>query len=855
MNESKKPKLFISYSHLDEEQINQFIKHLAPLKNNGLIDEWYDRKIIAGQDLQKNIDNNLEDADIICLFISVDFLSSKACLREKADAIKLKKKKVITIIPIILAPCGWLDDKDLSPLLALPTDGKAISSFKDSNVAWNNVYDELKKVIEKENAIIQLKISGQFLSFLQSTELLSKAHSQKEEVLLDDIFVYPELARYDDLREYEKTESSEKLIDDFFNYSKALIAGEDQSGKTTLCKKLFIDLRQKSFVPIYISDKKNYYLGSIENKISKAFKEQYHESILLERIEKDRIVPIIDDFHFAKHKEKLVQALASYRNQIVIVDDIFGLNFRDENLIKSINHFKIQEFIPSLRNKLIKKWVLLTDNKSEVLQSDNTIYQNIDYKTEFVDTALGKIIGSGIMPAYPFFIVSVMSTYETFNKPLDQEITSQGYCYQALIYMYLRKQGVKNDEIDTYINFLSELAFYIHKEKKSELPVDDFKIFISSYTKKYNLPIKLDTLLKNLQKTNIFSLDSFNNYSFCYSYIYFFFVGKYLAEHLDNNKEIIDNLINNLHKNDNAYIAIFISHHSKNVYILDEIIVNALTLFEKYTPATLSDDELSFFDEKEDLIIKAVLPQSNNTAENEREKDLKEQDHIEQLNNKTELSIEESEEDDAYFREMRRSIKTVEVMGRIIKNRAGSLGKEKLESVFEEGMKIHLRILKSFIDLIKNEKSQQNIVDYISSRLNLIIEKEGITPSKDKLVKMSKSIFWNINFSIIYNFIDKIIRSLGSDKLTSIIEKVCDKENTPASFMVKQGILMWYNKNMQIDNIANRIDSDGFSKTARNIMKHKVVNHCRIHSVGFKEKQKIEYKLKIPSTMLITREK
>ena len=50
--------------------------------------------------------------------------------------------------------------------------------------------------------------------------------------------------------------------------------------------------------------------------------------------------------------------------------------------------------------------------------------------------------------------------------------------------------------------------------------------------------------------------------------------------------------------------------------------------------------------------------------------------------------------------------------------------KEKLENVFEEGMKVHLRVLKSFIDLIKEEKSQQDIVNYISSRLNLIIEEK-----------------------------------------------------------------------------------------------------------------------------------
>jgi hypothetical protein len=259
MKRNKKLKLCISYSHLDEEHIEEFIKHIAPLKNNGLIEDWYDRKIIAGQDFQDDIDKNLENADIICLFISANFLSSNACMKEKRNALKLKKNTGIAVVPIILSACGWSDDKKLSSLLALPTDGKPITDLTDSNNAWNNVYNGLKGVIEKEIKIKQLKITEQFSSFLQNTELLAKAHSQKEKVLLEDIFVYPELAKYDDLREYEKKDSSEKLIEDFCDYSKILIAGEDQSGKTTLCKKIFIELRKKNFIPVYISDKTNQY--------------------------------------------------------------------------------------------------------------------------------------------------------------------------------------------------------------------------------------------------------------------------------------------------------------------------------------------------------------------------------------------------------------------------------------------------------------------------------------------------------------------------------------------------------------------------------------------------------------------
>jgi len=60
MEQNKKLKLFISYSHqdnLDEQPyIEQFKTHIALLKDHGLIEEWYDREILAGKDYQKEID-------------------------------------------------------------------------------------------------------------------------------------------------------------------------------------------------------------------------------------------------------------------------------------------------------------------------------------------------------------------------------------------------------------------------------------------------------------------------------------------------------------------------------------------------------------------------------------------------------------------------------------------------------------------------------------------------------------------------------------------------------------------------------------------------------------------------------
>jgi len=193
----------------------------------------------------------------------------------------------------------------------------------------------------------------------------------------------------------------------------------------------------------------------------------------------------------------------------------------------------------------------------------------------------------------------------------------------------------------------------------------------------------------------------------------------------------------------------------------------------------------------------------------------------------------------------------VEVMGRIIKNRAGSIEKDKLINVFEEAMQVHLRLLTSFFEIIKDEKEQKDVFNFISSAINKLNESRKRKLTDAEIEKISKIIFWNINFDVVYTFISKIIKSLGSDKLSKIICEVCDRLNTPISQLVKHGVLMWNNKNLQIDEIANQLSKKEFSGIAKKIMKTLIVDHASMHEIDYKDRQRLEAKLKLPSKRLL----
>src|SRR5215203_3474844 len=81
----KPVRVFCSYSHKDKRYLNKLRTSLDVLSNQGLIEEWHDRKIVPGDEWDEDIDKHLETADIILLLVSPDFLSSEYIRKKELE--------------------------------------------------------------------------------------------------------------------------------------------------------------------------------------------------------------------------------------------------------------------------------------------------------------------------------------------------------------------------------------------------------------------------------------------------------------------------------------------------------------------------------------------------------------------------------------------------------------------------------------------------------------------------------------------------------------------------------------------------------------------------------------------------
>jgi TIR domain len=147
-NQLASVRVVLSYAHRDEKLQQELNKHFSALRRSALIEGWHDRRIMPGSNLDQAINRQLERAHLVLLLISPDFLDSDYCYcREMRTALRRHAKGHVRVIPIILRPVDWIKTP-IGKLLALPRDGKAITTWTRRDDAFLDVAKGVRRAAE-----------------------------------------------------------------------------------------------------------------------------------------------------------------------------------------------------------------------------------------------------------------------------------------------------------------------------------------------------------------------------------------------------------------------------------------------------------------------------------------------------------------------------------------------------------------------------------------------------------------------------------------------------------------------------------------------------------------------------------
>ena len=744
-------KLFYSYSHRDTRFKEKMERSLHLLKKDGLLIDWSDRSILPGQNISSEVRSNLDNSDIIVFLVSPDFIASSECIKEWNYARELShKKSLIFRIPIIIRECPWPDLLADDDLKALPDDGVAVSRFSDDDLAWKQVYEGIKLVVDKLRNTFTVKKS--FLKRMEHTEFLSQ-----KRIRLQDIYVFlPLICRGSQTNEIEHYEETITTEEDLLKKNYALIHGTDRSGKTTLGRHLFITLTTQSRPVLYV-DLNQISQEATDNTLKEIYESQFNGDYTLWKNQPRKTI-ILDNLSGRPDLVEFVVSAKQFFDHIIITlsSSVFYSFYRDEERLADFEELEIGILTHVQQEILIRKRLSLA-SESELITDG--------YVDRVEDRVNSIIIDNRVVPRFPFFVLCILQTYEGF-MPSGLAITSYGHCYYALIVASLVRAGIsrQDSDITTCFNFAEHLAFSQYEyAARGESSSFDFNRFVRGYRQKFIIPNNIVNRLKHRDFGLIDQSGQFRS-----TYMQYFFLGRFLSKDSVANRAIIERMCDATHLPSNYLTLLFTIHHTTDLAIIDDILLR--------TMVTLDDVQIAQLDREETRRFRAILsgiPRnilSGNSVESERRREREALDSVAESatdDKQPEEGLEERDWTDVEeaVNGCYRVLKNNEIMGQILRNKYGSMTIDKIEEIIEIMADGGLRLVNL---VLKDENEIREMAHYFKVK----------NPDYD-IQEIRKDLE---RFSFIWTMVnvEHIVGSMNVPEIRAAIESVVKNVATPA---------------------------------------------------------------------------
>ena len=767
-------KLFYSYCHSDEEFREYMERHLSVLKRSGEISEWCDRKILPGQNFVEEIDRQMDAADIIVLLISSDFLASPACVHEMTTALKLRENTTTTVIPVIVRPCDW-KHSIISSLLALPTDGLPITEWCNRDKAFLSIAEGIRNTI----ATSKIRLHQKLRNLLTETDFILQG---QQDVRIDDIFVFPNIT------EARSPESSVTSFERMLSLGQHLaIRGDYRSGKTTICRKLFLDQTESDNPVLMFTGRELTSTIQHEDLIYRKFHETFNGSFPQWQKLPGKML-IVDDLDSSSRLSFISFAKTYFESVIITMsEDEYLAFFKDEQQLASFKILTIDSLKHSQQETLIRKW--------KNLSSDSITDGTID---QLEDRLNSIVLDKKVVPRFPFYILSILQTYEAF-MPQAIQITAFGHCYHALITAQIIGAGIQVDDVDSAFNFLSHFAYYLFVRNRGSSG-DSFKQFVERYRSKFVM--KNSVLHRITNGARPLLQQDETGYRFRYPYAYYFLLGYYFARHRDERDKYIKEILEYSYVRDNTFIIIFTIHHAYDNDLIEGILQRTRDAFGGRKIASLDNHEVKMLEKALLDIPKDVV--SRRSVKEERRIEREGRDEAESIRIKSDMQKDEAinGRNDVLL-----SLKNMEILGQILRNKYGSLPVDELGEIVSTIADAGLRLVGVLID-------RDGIVafeDFISEMV-----KEAESDTESAVLDDIRARFRTFVIFLVHILLKRIADLIGNKELRKVVRNVVRSKETIAYDLIGTFFVLGSADSIDANLVAEVIQSLGRCDRARN---------------------------------------
>lgn len=775
--------------------------------------------------------------------LSADFLDSYYCVEVELNAALAQvESSEDRVVGVVIRPCDW-KRTSLGEFVGLPKDGKSVVEWSNPDLAFLNVVEEIRRLkmlsgLKSEPKIKEtsnLELTPQWENYLNSTEI-AFSHPRKKDLDLSDVFVSPHLKQLSLKSNGSEYSSIEEILSDIEQDPYRLILGGSQSGKTTLLKRCFTNALSNGFFPLVLNCKEINSTG-LKKVCNSPVKRQYRVSNFDKFVENTerRVVFLLDNFEEIRlnrrHQTQLIEKLKAVGCGVVITGEP-NLEYVEPECLSEaagFNPLRIKEFGHVKRLELIKKWVQL--GRQETIDEVEEVRQVNKFERQVND-----ILRKNLVPPRPLYVLSILQSLDAFTVN-DYKLTSYGHCYNFLIQQALQNGSIKIDELDAFINLLTNLAFYVLEEDCHVFSKADWAKFSAQYGERYLIP---EGALRSLLETKILR-ERDEGYQFAHKYIYFYYAGKYLAEELErgNGLDRIELLCSDMHLEQNANILIFTTHHTKSTAVIEQIALYADESFVGRRPAKLDSESTKFLAKRREDIPELVL--EARSFEEERRRRAESKDRLDDAVSDSDVDDNEGFENNQVFKDINRSAKTIEIVGQIIRNRYGSLTRQEIRDLLESAVWAGLRFMDFFVELMCN--AEDDLLEMIASAVSASEEPLSEAQKKNR----AKYIYTRLCYGGVLGILLKIANAVGHKQVREMVQNI-EKEHPDFVSVKLIGVALEleFATKFPKDKLKSINKYLAGNVVADRLFKEVVVNHLYLNFVERQDKQWIASEIGIP---------
>lgn len=680
-------------------------------------------------------------------------------------------------------------------------------------------------------------------------------HPRSTHLKLSDIFVYPDFQKLDIRKSFHPTGIvKDGDIVGFIQETKyVLIAGAEKTGKTSLLKSLFKDIREAGYVSIFlesdftiskspkipISDRIQ---AALKSRLEKIYTPEYASQFWQTKI-KERAL-FIDNFDEIKLTYEGRDQLIRWCKEnfgIVLITASPGLRFddllnrmEDRGILWSFEHLNLLECDQETQFHLIRAW-LMAGQDGYLADRDDIHHKSIRYHQ-----IISSIISNGAIPSLPIYIHMMMQQLESRGS-LDGVSGLYGSLYEMIIKDIILEIITDPSDLEVKINYLAVFSFAVHMSGRRFMTSDEFRAWHKSYCEDYNLDLVADNMIMQFESIGLFRRSD-NEIGFKYRYYYCFFMAKYIFNNIHEPEvfTVVPTLCSMLHNTDAANTMLFLCHLSKDPRILKLILA---TIKSKFHGASEFDLKLTPSIMPPDGFIPSQLSLSTGREEESRIEELQRQDEDARPHALDELDPEvadTSSETIAIINEMNSAFHSIRICGQIIKNFYGSMKGDDQIEVIQECYSACLRMMGMILGEMERDKEE------FATSLAQIIRKRFPKMSAEEIVIQTKRSLHGICLAICYGLIKHTSTSLGLTVLRPSFDKLIAKEGSTPS--------------QRLLDVSTRLECfDGFPEThvlaladeldrgllGQELLRVFVWEHLKVFKTDYKIKQRVCSRLKI----------